>query len=148
MKLRYIARVNDEGTLMVQGKARMQKELRETLEGKWVVLTIEKKRKKRTSQQNRYYWGVLIPVARDAFVDAGNWGVTEQEVHEFFKDRFLKNGKEMMMPDGELIKMKPTTTTLTVGEEMEYMEEIIKFLAEYFNVVVPDPETQSELGWA
>lgn len=140
MKLQYNARVED-GKLLVSNKAKMVHELREELEGKPVTITIEKKRKKRSNQQNAYIWGVLYPAALEALNEAGNYGLNINDIHEFFKKRYLDNGKEIVLPEtGEVLKMEPSTTYCTVGEMMEYIMEIQKFLSEFFGYVVQDME--------
>jgi hypothetical protein len=144
MKLTYHGRIV-QGNIQFVHALRMQEEL-STWDGKPVVVTVEKRKSKRSSQQNRYLWGVLYAAAREAFIDAGNYGISVEDIHDFFKSRYLRNGQEVVIPKtGEVLDMPPSTTKLSTGEMMEYIMEIQKFLAEYFSVVIPDPETQSEL---
>jgi len=144
MKLIRSLKVDDTSVRSIS--AWVDREVVPSFYGKWIQITIEKKRKKRSTQQNRYIWGCLYPAAAQAFRDAGNFGVSNDLVHEFFKDRFLDNGIEAVSPiTGEVVKMKSSTAELTTGEAMEYIMEIQQFLAEFFGVVVPDPEQQSEI---
>jgi aromatic ring-opening dioxygenase LigB subunit len=42
-------------------------EVIKNLEGKDIIITIEKKRKKRSNPQNAYYFGVVIPLMKQGF---------------------------------------------------------------------------------
>lgn len=50
----------------------MRREIGKVFAGKRVEVTVKQKAKWRSSPQNRYYWGCLIPAVLDALVDAGN----------------------------------------------------------------------------
>lgn len=109
-------------------------------DGKKVYVTIEKAKSKRSNSQNAYLWSVVYPCALHGFVEAGNEGVCIDEVHTFFKQQFLKNGKDVFIPgSGEVVKLGNTTTTLSKTEMMIYIEQIAKFCAEMLGVVIPEP---------
>jgi hypothetical protein len=55
-------------------------------EGKDVVVTVEKKKSKRSDAQNRYFHGVIIPVIQHGLIEAG-WN--EARSSEWTKD-FIK----------------------------------------------------------
>jgi hypothetical protein len=145
MKLMYVGRIQ-EGKLLITNRRKFSRELKEAFEGKRVRLTIEKIKKKRSSQQNRYLWGCVYEIAQEAFSEQGHIGVTKDEVHEFLKNRFLSNGKEVASREtGEVIKMGSTTTTLSTVEFMDYVTQIQQFFSEFFNVNIPDPHEQLTL---
>lgn len=109
------------------------------LTGRFTV-TLEKTKRKRSNNQNRYLWGVVYPLVRDGFKDLGNKESIET-IHEFLKARFLK--KEIVHEDtGEVLSFTRSTTDLSTSEMMDYIAEIQQFSAEYLNVVIPDPNEQ------
>lgn len=146
MKLRYNGKIKD-GRLRIFRRATLLKDL-EAFDGTNVVITIEKRRKARSTEQNRYLWGVVYECALQGFKDidpTGTAGLTVEDVHEFFKDRFLHNGRDVVTAQGEVLTMKSTTTELSTTDMMVYIEEIIRFCAEYLNTAVPEPNTQATM---
>jgi len=105
-------------------------------EGKRVEISISKAKKERSNQQNRYYWGCLIPILRSALKDLGNIYTAEQ-VHDILKYKFLKSDKHIK--DGEFITEIKSTTELSTSEFMDYIAEIQRWSAEFFGVIIPDP---------
>ena len=58
-------------------------------EGKQVIVTIEKAKKKRSNPQNSFWHGVVIPIMQQALKDTGHL-MTNEQTHELLKLRFLK----------------------------------------------------------
>ena len=96
-----------------------------SLEGKTIELTIKKFRKKRTNQQNRYYWVCINFIASEI-------GEDPEELHQTFKAMFLvdKSGK---------IPIVKSTSRLTTVEFTEYIEKIAKRVA-LIGIILPNPE--------
>lgn len=111
--------------------------------GKNVMMTIEKRYNKRSNNQNRYLWGCCYPLIQQGFLDGGN-KVGIEAVHEFLKGRFL-NHEISNINTGEVFTMTKSTTELTTAQMMDYVSEIQQFAAEYLNVVIPDPNSQTEI---
>lgn len=112
-----------------------------SLEGKEVVITIEKAKKKRSNQQNAFYWGICLPIVRNCLKEAGN-NFSIKDVHEILKLKFLK---EVVLVDentGECIERVKSTTQLGTADFMYYIAEIQKMCNEWFGVVIPEPNTQ------
>ncbi len=42
------------------------------MEGKRVIVSLREHKRTRSNNQNRYYWGVVVPLVLEMFVDAGN----------------------------------------------------------------------------
>lgn len=110
-------------------------------EGKRVELTISKAKKERSNQQNRYYWGCVIPILRNSLKDLGNV-FTPEQVHDLLKYKFLK--EDVHIKEGEFIEKVKSSTELSTSEFMDYIDEIQKWSAEFFGVVIPDPNEQIE----
>lgn len=143
MKLTYNAR-SLNGSLKIQNRFQLVQDL-QNLEGKDLVLTIERKKKKRSGPQNRYYWSVVVPIVRSGLIDAG-WErekiAGSEQVHELLKHLFCKKVELINENTGEVIEMPPTTTSLTTTDMMEYIEDIQRWSAEFLGVIIPDPGEQ------
>lgn len=128
-----------DGKLKLSDLKRFDNDLK-IFEGKRVEVTIKKAKKIRSNPQNAWYWACIIPNVLQGLTDAGNPGLTTDEVHEFLKNRFLPDGKTITIPEsGEKIVISKTTTTLSTTEMMTYTDQIIQFAAEMLNTIIPDP---------
>lgn len=98
-----------------------------TLEGP-VRVTVGKRRKGRSDNQNRYYWGCVVKLAGDHF------GYVSEEMHDAFKYLFLRReepGKPLTLG---------STAKMSTGEFCEYVENCRRWCAEQ-GLIVPDPLT-------
>ena len=109
-----------------------------SFEGKDVLLTFEKPKKKRSNQQNSYYWAVLIPITINAIKN--EWGEfwSNEKTHEFYKHHF-NIVERINQETGEIIKVVKSTTENTTTQQEEYHLQIRQFLKEWFNVDAPLP---------
>ena len=97
-------------------------------EGERVVLSIKRWYKKRTINQNKYYWaGVVHPLAE--FL-----GYTDDEFHEILKWKFLK------FIDKNGIENIKSTSELDIVEENKYIENIRDFASRDFSFYLESPE--------
>ena len=106
-----------------------------TFEGKKIRLSIEKGNK-RSTQQNRYLWGICYKILADYT------GYTEKEIHAYCKAKFSPIVVEILNKrTGETSSMLvgDTTTELTTIKFMEYKEKIQHLGAE-LGCQIPDPE--------
>lgn len=146
--MEYTGRVTETGEIELP--KRMRKEMVSAFRGHRIEVKVRRLRKRRSTNQNRYYWGVLIPAVLAAFVEAGNDLQSGNQahhelVHEFLKNKFLDNGIEVHDADGTLHKTPPSTTRLTTTEQEDYHESIRRFAAEYLGTVIPLPNEQMEI---
>jgi hypothetical protein len=92
---------------------------------------------KRSNQQNRYYFGVLVAMVQQGLNDIGT-EVTKEETHEFLKARF--NYTEIVNTEtGEVMQVPRSTTDLSKEQFSEYKDKIQRWAAEWLNIVIPDP---------
>lgn len=115
-----------------------------SFEGKTITITLDKLKKKRSNPQNAYYFGVIIPILKDALKEAGHT-MTNDDVHELLKLKFLK---ETVLTDentGECIERIKSTTELSTTGFMEYILEIQQWCSEFFGIVIPDPNEQLKI---
>lgn len=115
-----------------------------SFEGKTITISIEKTKNKRSNPQNSYYFGIVIPILKDALKEAG-YTMTNDNVHELLKLKFLK---ETILTDentGECIERIKSTTELSTTGFMEYILQIQQWCSEFFAVVIPDPNEQLKI---
>lgn len=78
--------------------------------------------KKRNTEQNRRLWGYLYKtIAEQAWVDGKQF--SKEVWHEHFA-RMFGVCEEMILPDGEIITRRKSTTEMTVGEFADFMTQI------------------------
>jgi hypothetical protein len=98
---------------------------------------------KRSNPQNRYYWGLVIPMIHNGIKEMGT-ELTFLETHEFLKARF--NISDLVNEDtGETISLPLSTTRLNKSEFSDYVAKIQQFAAEFLNIIIPDPGQQMEI---
>jgi len=81
----------------------------------------------RTNRQNKYYWGVVLPLSGEHF------GYYPDEMHEAFKLLFLRRNE-----DGRPETLK-STSSLTTKEFVEYVDRCRHWAAEH-GIYIPDAE--------
>lgn len=112
---------------------------REKLEGKEVVMTLQERKKIRstgkldeTGNQNGYYWAVIVAMISDAM------GVTDGEAHQFLKWNFNRKGVDAK---GKRWEIPGGTSSLTTAEFEEYCKKIRMWASdpETLNLYIPEP---------
>lgn len=141
--LRYIGNVVG-GQLKIVNRKHFDADL-EGFEGSRVIITLKKYRKSRSTKQNAYYHGCVIPYVIDGLVDMGTSKglLSSENVHEMLKAKFL--GEDIANENGEFIRINRSTTDLTTTEFMEYIADIQQFAAEFLGINIPDPGEQSDM---
>lgn len=100
---------------------------------------------KRSNPQNRYYWGLVVPMIQKGIKDMGT-ELTKEETHEFMKARF--NASDLVNEDtGESVSIPISTTRLNKEQFGEYISKIQQFAAEFLSMEIPDPGTQVALEY-
>ena len=109
-----------------------------------VVLTFDKPKKKRSNNQNSFYWGCLIPLMQSGAKDL--WGEvwSIDKAHKHLSQKFVFH--ESINDKNELITQTPKSTTelTTTGWEV-YMTEIRIYLLEDFDINAPEPNQEIKL---
>ena len=148
-ELKYTGRVTDAGEIILP--ARLRAEVAARFKGKQVEAIFRKKKKTRSSEQNRYYWGVVVRMVAEGFADLGNPISPGSEddlhtVHEYLKRRFLKP-ITAADANGEVHELGYSTANLSTSEMMDYIAQVQQFAAEFLNTVIPDPGQQAEINF-
>ncbi len=85
--------------------------------GTKVTIEIHTRKAKRSDQQNRYYWGVYLPLIAK---ETGNHNL--DALHTLFSSLFLTEKVVEVM--GRKVRIKKSTTALSVSEFIEYIMNI------------------------
>lgn len=143
-KVTFPASVDENGKLTNFNRSKFAESLKQ-FSGKEITLTVAKKVKHRSSNQNAYLWAVVYPHVLQGLIDVG-YDIEPNDtetVHEWAKKEFLearKIGKKGIENEwGDFISMPASTTRLTTEECNEYIERICQFSAEYLSVAIPPP---------
>jgi hypothetical protein len=116
-------------------------------EGQRVALTMEKIKVKRSHPQNRYYWGVCIPILTEAFIQIGYYW-NSVAVSDFIKKAIAKESPGVITEDvvfemtGEVMQRIKSTSELTKSEFADFITLIQQWAAENLGVTVPNPDEQ------
>ena len=95
-------------------------------EGKSVEVIVRKKRKRRSNNQNAYYWGVVLPLIAD------RTGYTIDESHDAMRILFLAKR-------GSKVATVKSTRSLNTAEMEDYLSKIKTFASAVLSCYIPDP---------
>ncbi len=104
-----------------------------------IKVTIETSKTKRSLNQNSLMWKWLTEAADELAEESGH---TPEEIHEFFKSKFL-SGK-IIEVNGETIQYR-TTTKLDITEMTAYLNHIYLFCTE-MGIMLTIPPVQDQAG--
>jgi hypothetical protein len=164
MKSTFFSTVKD-GKLQKNTTQNILQELAH-LEGKRVVITIEKQKSSRSLQQNSLYWVYIDILSQEL-------GHSKDEMHELVKYKFLKlkrfisvvNGKSVILAleDGiyvdvstgeihDIEKVEPydkigSTATLTKSEFIDFIDSLITWAKDFLGITLPSPEEQQTINY-
>jgi len=114
--------------------------------GKDVIIKIQKQKKIRSNYQNRYYFGVVIPIIQQGLFDVQAEWLSVDDVHAFLKQNF--NYKELVNKrTGEVVAVAKTTADLATIEFEEYLDRCRAFADEFLNIIIPMPNEQVKIGY-
>ncbi len=116
-------------------------------EGANVKFSIRKVYKKRTNNENAFYWGVWVPIFQNLFMN--EWGEfkTPSEVHEILKTA-CNFDEKINEATGEVFKFPKSTTKLSTYEwEKEFKPKVKQFAMDFFNTTLPEPDQQLKLEY-
>ena len=109
--------------------------------GKDITITLEKKRKARSNDQNAYYWGVVVSLIRLAIIEAWGEKKTSNEIHELLKTEC--NYQERINEEtGEVLKESKSTTNNSTEEQEIFHDLCRRWAFDWFNIEIPLPNEQ------
>ena len=145
--LTYIGTVSPTGEIKLP--KRLRAEVGKAFAGKDVIVTFARPKKTRSSEQNRYYWGVVVRMVCEGFQSLGNPVNPDNAedielTHEYLKRRFLQP-IQVADVNGEVHDLGHTTTNLSTSQMMDYIAQVQQFAVEFLNIVIPEPGEQVQL---
>lgn len=96
--------------------------------GQMVEFFVRRITRIRSLPQNRYYWGVVIPMICE------ETGMDKDQVHFALREKFLSRRDV----DTGLLIVK-STTELTIEQFRWYIDQIQRWAAEFLHIDIPDP---------
>ena len=96
------------------------------------LVKIVRKSKKRSVDQNAYYWGVVLMYIGSEI------GYTKEESHEAMGRIFLSYEKANAKT-GEIERFVRSTTELSTVEFEEYLEKIRQYCIQELDILIPLP---------
>ena len=123
----FIGLVQD-GKLHLDYRAQFDAYLRR-FEGDEVEVEVRKRRSKRSTAQNAYWWSVVVPTL------AEHTGYTRDEMHEALKAKFL-SAEDLSLG---LTKIG-STAKLNTQDFADLVDRVVLWAAESLGVIVPPPE--------
>lgn len=110
-----------------------------------VLITVERVLATRSLLQNAYYWSVVVALVATTFTKARpNRPFSPLETHEILKAQFIDPNLilEGIIP-GQVINglsIGASTTDLNKLQFIEYLERIVWWAAEKYDLYIPDPD--------
>jgi hypothetical protein len=112
--------------------------------GSDVVITIDKVKKKRSNNQNAFYWGVLIPLMQQGAKDTWGESWSVDKAHKHLSKLFVFH-ESVNQKTGEITQTPKSTTELTTTDWEVYVTEIRIYLLENFDIDAPEPNQEITL---
>lgn len=133
-----------ENGLRLRNKADAEKFCR-SLNGTEFVVTIEKKKSKRSNAQNSFYWVAIVPTMLEGFLSLGH-EMDLESTHEFIKAKF--NYKELVNVDtGQVEKVPMSTTNISKIAFSEMIDKANMFAIDWFGFNLPEAGQQTEIDY-
>ncbi len=141
--MEVIFKISEGGEL--ENTKQLRRFFKDLLPGSYLL--IAKPAKQRSLQQNKYWWGYLVPTVKDALRDMGFEDIrTNNDCHELLKSMFFK--KEIVNhTTGEVLTTVGSTTEATTVIFSERIADIQQWAAQYLNIVVLDPGQKIEIDF-
>ena len=117
------------------------KEVISSFNGKDILIKVSLLEEKRSNNQNRYYWGVIIPLVRKGLEDLQGCLFSSDEVHSFLKSKFNVDEK-VDYDTGKIFEVPKSTTDNSTKDMEDYHTKIREFSKSYLNVEIPMPNEQ------
>jgi len=119
----------EDGKLIFFNPSRYQ-QLLKSMSGV-VDIVFRKVKTPRSSQQNRYYWGVIIKILADEL------GYSPEDAHFALRLRFLRryDGEAKPTP----LYVPKSTTDLSTKDFEAYQEDIRRWAASFLYINIPEP---------
>lgn len=135
-------------TSILNGKIKRNKNIIidafKAFEGKELTLILKPFKKLRSNSQNRYYWGLVIPIWQKILKD--EWGdfYSKEETHEFLKYN-CNYIEKVNQETGEILRLSKSTKENTTSDQEDFHLQCRNLALEMFNIEIPLPNEQIEI---
>jgi len=102
------------------------------------VVTIEKKKSKRSLNANAYYWVLITILEKET-------GQDTDSLHDYFKTKFLPKRKVVFKKTGEENDVQGSTAELDSFNFFEYVDKIRAFAIQELNIYLPTPDEHLDI---
>jgi len=114
-----------------------------SFEGKQIVITIEKLKKSRSNNQNRYYWGVVIPIVQSGLKDAtGEFRSADSIHYGILLPLFAPSNEIINTETGQCLNEKIGSSEMTTSQFMDFIVDVQQWSAEFLGVDIPNPNEE------
>lgn len=111
---------------------------------KEVLITFSKPKKERSNNQNRFYWGVVIPLIQNGLLESTGELRSNENIHyKILLPMFAPVNEIVNKDTGECISEKITSSDMTTTQFMEFILEVQKWSAEFLGVDIPNPNEEN-----
>lgn len=113
-----------------------------------VVITFSKPKKARSNNQNRYYWGLVLPLIQNGLLDVTGELRSYDNIHyKILLPLFAPTNEIVNKDTGECIVERLTSSDLTTTQFCEYIIEIQKWSAEFLGIDIPSPNEENLINF-
>jgi hypothetical protein len=115
---------------------------------KEVVISFSNLKRSRSNSQNKFYWGVVIPLIQNGLLEATGELRSSDNIHyKILLPLFAPINEIVNKNTGEIINEKLTSSDLTTTQFQIYFLEIQKWAAEFLNIDIPNPNEENLINF-
>jgi hypothetical protein len=115
---------------------------------KEVVISFSNLKRSRSNSQNKFYWGVVIPLIQNGLLEATGELRSSDNIHyKILLPLFAPINEIVNKNTGEIINEKLTSSDLTTTQFQIYFLEIQKWSAEFLNIDIPNPNEENLINF-
>jgi len=113
-----------------------------------VIITFSKPKKSRSNNQNRFYWGCVLPLVQNGLLEAtGELRSVENIHYKILLPLFAPLNEIVNKDTGECISERLTSSEMTTTQFMEYIMEVQKWSAEFLSIDIPNPNEENLINF-
>jgi hypothetical protein len=95
----------------------------------------------RSNPQNRYYWGVVLPLLAEAYNEIEGTSHTVDDMHVYCKLRVTGLfSYRVESITGNAVLVPKSTADITKKEFVDMVDKIVAWAAQYLGVQIPSPD--------
>jgi hypothetical protein len=113
-----------------------------------VIITFSKPKKSRSNNQNRFYWGCVLPLVQNGLLEAtGELRSVENIHYKILLPLFAPTNEIVNTDSGECINERLTSSEMTTTQFCEYIMEVQKWGAEFLGIDIPSPNEENLINF-